>query len=115
MATPEADISVSCSTEYKDYSYNAQHDIWTLVSLKAPSHEEKEDDKRAPIDIVAVLDKSGSMSGEKLKLVKRTMEFVLTQCMYIVTTCIFLFTYPFLHINLIFRSLFIKLFHSIPH
>ena len=39
-ATPappiETDITVNCSSEYPDYSYNSAHDIWTLVSLKAP-------------------------------------------------------------------------------
>lgn len=75
------DVSISCESEYKDYIYNEKVDIWTLVSLKAPKEvEEDDEDKRAPIDLVAVIDKSGSMQGEKLNLVKKTLEFVLTQC-----------------------------------
>ena len=35
-ATVETDITIKCSSEYPDYSYNSSHDIWTLVSLKAP-------------------------------------------------------------------------------
>lgn len=78
-ATPNM-ISVSCSTEYPDYVYNEKHDIWALVTLTAPCYEEENaDDKRAPMDIVAVIDKSGSMSGAKIKLVKKTLEFILTQ------------------------------------
>lgn len=73
------DVSISCESEYKDYKYNEKVDIWTLVSLKAPQEEENEDNKRAPIDLVAVIDKSGSMSGLKLDLVKKTLQFVLTQ------------------------------------
>ena len=34
------------------------------------------------MDLVAVIDKSGSMSGIKLDLVKKTLEFVLTQRMF---------------------------------
>ncbi|XP_057306276.1 uncharacterized protein LOC130644615 isoform X1 [Hydractinia symbiolongicarpus] len=73
-------VNISCLPEYKDYTYNEKQDIWALVSLKAPFQEEKEnEEKRAPIDIIAVIDKSGSMAGAKLDLVKRTLEFVLTQ------------------------------------
>lgn len=84
MAAAEAmatDISVSCTSEYPDYTYNEKHDIWTLVSLTAPCQAEDDEEKeeKVPMDIVAVMDKSGSMAGEKLELVKRTLEFVLTQ------------------------------------
>ncbi|XP_065663789.1 uncharacterized protein LOC136085889 isoform X2 [Hydra vulgaris] len=73
-------VIIACSTEYKDYSFNEKLDIWTLISVIAPILEAKEEDeKRAPIDIVAVIDKSGSMAGEKLSLVKKTLEFVVSQ------------------------------------
>ena len=74
-------INLSCSTEYKDYTYNTKQDIWTLVSLKAPLQEEDEsDEKKPPVDVVAVIDISGSMSGGKLALIKKTLEYFLTQC-----------------------------------
>ena len=73
-------INLSCSTEYKDYTYNTKQEIWTLVSLKAPLQEEDEsDEKRPPVDVVAVIDISGSMSGGKLALIKKTLEYFLTQ------------------------------------
>ena len=72
-------IELSCQAEYQAYPYNEEQDCWSLVNLKAPCHEEDEESKRAPIDMVAVIDKSGSMAGEKLKLVKLTLEFVLKQ------------------------------------
>lgn len=83
-AAPEQtqDITLKCSSEYEEYTYTESHDIWTLVSLTAPCQNENEDgekEDKVPMDIVAVMDKSGSMAGEKLELVKKTMEFVLTQ------------------------------------
>ena len=73
-----SEITVSCQTEFKHYVYNKSEEIWALVTLKAPENEDE--NKRAPIDVVAVIDKSGSMAGHKLKLVKQTLEFVISQC-----------------------------------
>ena len=80
-APVDQELTLSCESEYKDYKYNEKVDIWSLISLKAPAEPEDEnEEKRPPIDLVAVIDKSGSMAGQKLKLVKKTLEFVLTQC-----------------------------------
>lgn len=48
------------------------------LNLAAPVYEEDES-VRAPVDIVAVIDRSGSMSGGKLDLVKKTLHIVVTQ------------------------------------
>ncbi|XP_024533821.1 uncharacterized protein LOC112348680 [Selaginella moellendorffii] len=49
-----------------------------LVHLKAPKDESSAaDSARAPVDLVTVLDVSGSMRGQKLELVKTAMEFVI--------------------------------------
>eukprot|EP00794_Sanderia_malayensis_P010279 gene10279-11335_t len=77
LGNEETEITVTCQTEYPQYAYNKAEDIWTLVTLKAPCHEDET--QRAPIDIVAVIDKSGSMAGQKLTLVKKTLEFFITQ------------------------------------
>ncbi len=74
------EITLSCQAEFQKYVYNKAEDIWALVTLKAPCHEDE--NKRAPIDVVAVIDKSGSMSGAKLNLVKKTLEFFITQCKF---------------------------------
>ncbi|XP_066930326.1 uncharacterized protein [Clytia hemisphaerica] len=74
------ELTLSCESEYKDYKYNEKVDIWSLISLKAPAEPEDEnEEKRPPVDLVAVIDKSGSMTGQKLNPVKKTLEFVLTQ------------------------------------
>jgi len=77
---PPQDIVLTCSSEYKEYKFDEAFDMWSLITLKAPCQEEDEnEEKRPPIDLVAVIDKSGSMEGKKLNLVKTTLEFVLTQ------------------------------------
>ncbi|KAG8380579.1 hypothetical protein BUALT_Bualt06G0030200 [Buddleja alternifolia] len=49
-----------------------------LVSLRAPSlSEDASQIQRAPIDLVTVLDVSGSMHGPKLALLKRAVNFVI--------------------------------------
>jgi len=48
--------------------------IPAVVSVVAPKQV---DSVRAPVRLIAVLDKSGSMQGEKLELVKKTMQLML--------------------------------------
>jgi len=47
-----------------------------VVSLQAPQTNQE---SRAPVDIVAVIDRSGSMQGQKLDLVKQSLGFVQRQ------------------------------------
>ena len=49
-------------------------DVKAVLSVVAPCAD---DSHRAPLRLVAVLDKSGSMHGEKMRLVKQTMIFML--------------------------------------
>ena len=72
-------ISLTCSAEYMSYPLSEQT-CWSVTSLKAPFYETT---TRASVDIVAVIDKSGSMSGEKIKLVRKTLLFVIDQCEFI--------------------------------
>ncbi|EPS62779.1 hypothetical protein M569_12009 [Genlisea aurea] len=51
----------------------SRRDFSVLVHLKAPPSTAR----RAPVDLVAVLDVSGSMSGSKLALLKRAVGFVI--------------------------------------
>ena len=77
-ATTAADrISVTATAEYDRYPHSSEQACWAIASFKAPFYEPT---SRAPVDIVAVIDKSGSMGGKKLELVKKTLEFVVDQC-----------------------------------
>ncbi|CAH8251541.1 unnamed protein product [Arabidopsis lyrata] len=52
-------------------------DFAALVHLKAEGVSDDERRTRAPLDLIAVLDVSGSMAGVKLELVKKAMGFVI--------------------------------------
>ena len=54
------------------------HEILAMLTIKAP-HCEKAESERAALDLVAVLDQSGSMSGDKLEMVKSSMVFAISQ------------------------------------
>ena len=77
MAGIDECISIEWTPEFAAYPPGARQDGWAVYTLKAPFYEPT---TRAPVDIVAVIDKSGSMHGEKLDLVKETLEFVIDQC-----------------------------------
>lgn len=82
-AVPEAgdQIVLSGIAEYESFhpawNSNATQTCWAITNIKAPSYEPE---SRSPVDIVAVIDKSGSMRGEKIKLVRKTLLFVVDQC-----------------------------------
>eukprot|EP00029_Vermamoeba_vermiformis_P002675 TRINITY_DN1304_c0_g1_i1.p1 TRINITY_DN1304_c0_g1~~TRINITY_DN1304_c0_g1_i1.p1 ORF type:complete len:554 (+),score=136.71 TRINITY_DN1304_c0_g1_i1:55-1662(+) len=66
-------------TGHAEFASAATSQIETFLvcaNLKAPFYEES---KRAPIDLVTVIDRSGSMAGDKIKLVRETLEFVVKQ------------------------------------
>ena len=55
---------------------NADQEMIALATLQAA--EKEDDDARVPVDVVCVLDRSGSMSGEKLNLCKKTLVFLIS-------------------------------------
>ena len=70
------EVSLTAIAEFSSYSPAVRHDCWAVVEIAAPSCKLE---SRAPIDIVAVIDTSGSMEGEKIDLVKYTLLFVINQ------------------------------------
>lgn len=74
---PAERIALTSTAELACYPPDSEQLCWAITSLKAPFYEPT---SRAPVDIVAVIDKSGSMSGQKLDLVKKTLHFVIEQC-----------------------------------
>ncbi|CAG9461294.1 unnamed protein product [Pedinophyceae sp. YPF-701] len=64
--------------EFKQYKRASRQRLAMVAQLRAPVLGD-DDAKRAPVSLSCVLDKSGSMAGSKLQLVKRTCEFMTTQ------------------------------------
>jgi Mg-chelatase subunit ChlD len=48
-----------------------------LINLKALDVTQDQLSKRAPIDLFCIIDRSGSMYGEKIELVKKTLHNLL--------------------------------------
>lgn len=77
MASSSLEISLTASTQYAAYDHaNATTDCIAMATVRAPLYETQ---SRSPVDIVAVIDRSGSMAGEKLDLVRKTLLFVIDQ------------------------------------
>lgn len=76
-APPKTDVTLSLRgiPEYDTYPYAQSADKFVfMASIKAPYFRAED---RAPIDLVAVVDESGSMSGDRIKLVKETVQFII--------------------------------------
>merc|ERR1719199_1883369 len=72
-AAPLDDFSLQCSLQHQTLAHNVAAKTSMLVSLKAPEAAEKQ---RANLDVVAVVDRSGSMHGEKMRLMNKSLEFM---------------------------------------
>jgi len=80
MATSAQEITLKTSTQYSAYDHTKDtSNCIAMATVKAPLYEPQ---SRSAVDIVAVIDRSGSMAGVKLNLVKKTLLFVIDQCMF---------------------------------
>ncbi|KAL3138377.1 hypothetical protein ABBQ32_006179 [Trebouxia sp. C0010 RCD-2024] len=71
------DLRFSHKLDYSAVQYASQRDLIMLASITGS--QIASDRQRAPLDLVAVLDRSGSMAGGKLNAVKKTMNFLVQQ------------------------------------
>eukprot|EP01099_Mayorella_cantabrigiensis_P003800 TRINITY_DN2855_c0_g1_i3.p1 TRINITY_DN2855_c0_g1~~TRINITY_DN2855_c0_g1_i3.p1 ORF type:complete len:302 (-),score=126.71 TRINITY_DN2855_c0_g1_i3:171-1076(-) len=71
-------VRVDVTSEVTHLKFDVCHEVLGMVTIKAPFCENLET-QRAPLDLVAVLDQSGSMSGDKIEMVKNSMMFAISQ------------------------------------
>jgi Mg-chelatase subunit ChlD len=80
MSTPTNDtLTLTTASETKACVFNKEVTVTFNANIKAPLMDSDEHDSRKSVDIVCVIDKSGSMSGEPMKLVKETLMFMVSQ------------------------------------
>jgi hypothetical protein len=70
-------IELTYVPETDEVVTSIQKQLALMAHIKAPVFVSDERRSRAPVIISAVLDRSGSMAGSKMTLLKKTMEFVI--------------------------------------
>ena len=75
-ATAPAALSLGVSAEKEALSAGEAHSTLAMISLAASAHEPK---ARLPLEIVAVVDRSGSMRGDKIAVMKETLSFLVSK------------------------------------
>jgi len=75
--TPATEITITSKTEFSAVACADTKTFMVDLTLTAPASDLNE--KRAPVSLIAVVDTSGSMRGQKLNLVQDSLEFVLGQ------------------------------------
>eukprot|EP00405_Crypthecodinium_cohnii_P026395 CAMPEP_0206487378 /NCGR_PEP_ID=MMETSP0324_2-20121206/41605_1 /ASSEMBLY_ACC=CAM_ASM_000836 /TAXON_ID=2866 /ORGANISM="Crypthecodinium cohnii, Strain Seligo" /LENGTH=598 /DNA_ID=CAMNT_0053965847 /DNA_START=207 /DNA_END=2003 /DNA_ORIENTATION=+ len=84
---PEPDVngdgplSITTRIEYQAVPNGRSQDIFGLVTLNTDANAvvQGAEDKRQPLDIICVLDVSGSMSGNKIDLLKDAVRFIINE------------------------------------
>ena len=69
--------ALKCEAELTAYASAAEASVLAVASLQAPPAPV--DAARAPLELAAVLDRSGSMSGQKMMLMKQTLNLLVTR------------------------------------
>ena len=74
--------SISSKNNYIKLSSTESQKIPVLITVSTKDDSEKAvkalDEYRPPIDLICVIDRSGSMSGEKIKLVRETLKYLVS-------------------------------------
>lgn len=74
-ATTSTPLTLTLSSELLQLASSVEHALSALVSIKAP---ESAPTARQPLELVAVVDRSGSMSGSKMKAMKEALMFLVS-------------------------------------
>lgn len=78
-------IIASATLEFGAQESTKNSNIYGMVTLKAPSlysdtaTEQERDELHIPIDLICVVDQSGSMGGPKIALLRDTLNYIIDQ------------------------------------
>jgi Mg-chelatase subunit ChlD len=78
-------ITATTILEFGAQESTKESNIYGMVTLKAPSllsntaTKKEYDELRVPVDLVCVVDQSGSMGGAKMELLKHTLNYIVDQ------------------------------------
>jgi hypothetical protein len=78
-------ITATTTLEFGAQEAGKESNIYGMVSLQAPSllpstaSEKELDELRVPIDLICIVDQSGSMKGAKISLLKNTLNHIVDQ------------------------------------
>jgi len=78
-AAPSAPCVVTTTLEKSALAYDQATKLLAMASIVAPEAPSDESGKRPPLDLIAVVDRSGSMSGQKIELMRQTLELLVTR------------------------------------
>jgi len=70
-------LSLRVSSQRNALAHGTDHKLIAMLSLKAPAAQSEVE--RPPMDLVACIDRSGSMHGSKMQLMKKTLELLVTR------------------------------------
>lgn len=72
-------LTLTAASETKAVVFNKAITATFNATVAAPSIENETHDNRKPVDMVCVIDRSGSMSGEPMNLVREALSFMVSQ------------------------------------
>jgi hypothetical protein len=78
-------INATTTLEFGGQVSTQASNIYGMVTLKAPSllpvtaSDKDLNELRVPVDLVCIVDQSGSMQGEKIALLKKTLDYIIDQ------------------------------------
>jgi len=80
-ASSAAPASITATIEKAEVAYANNPQLLAMASIAAPKAVATGDSEqqRPPLDLIAVVDRSGSMSGPKIELMRRTLESLVTR------------------------------------
>ncbi len=87
-----SELALTYAFEFDQFASSKSQEVLFMTTVQAPEFEPEGKTERAALDICAVIDKSGSMSGEKVRIYVRGFcalrLFFWIFAVYLITMCV---------------------------